>query len=203
MKVNQAVFVKSAVSPHQYVTGNLPEVALVGRSNVGKSSLLNNLLGRRGLARVGRTPGKTRLINFFRVAAGQGDFHLVDLPGYGFAKVSRGEREKWAQFIDAYLSGRDNIAGLCVLVDARHSPSDDDMTMVDWLRSSGIPGVVVATKCDKLSRAELQLQLTAIRKALDLDESIPLVAYSSDTGQGKAELLASIARLLGWADGDD
>lgn len=153
MRVLDARFVGSAAGPEGYPAGDLPEVAFVGRSNVGKSTLINALLNRKGLAKTSGTPGKTRLINFFRV---NDRFHLVDLPGYGFARVPKHEQGRWRHRIEGYLRGRDALRLVVVLVDIRHPLARTDRQMVDWLAHFGRPCLVVATKRDKLSRAAAQ-----------------------------------------------
>lgn len=193
MKIKCAEFVTSAVKAADYPAGELPEVALAGRSNVGKSSLLNKLVNRRGLARTSNTPGRTRLINFFRV----NDFHLVDLPGYGYAKVPLQERENWRKMVEGYLNTRKNLKGVVMLVDSRHPPTAQDVQMYDWMKCYGVRAVVVATKADKNSRSRLLQSLKTIRAALPLAEGDPLLPFSSETGQGREELLEIIGRWVG------
>lgn len=194
MKINSAEFVTSAVNTADYPAGELPEVALAGRSNVGKSSLINKLVKRKGLARTSNTPGRTRLINFFRV---NGVFHLVDLPGYGYAKVPLQERESWRKMVDGYLNTRKNLKGIVMLVDSRHPPTAQDVQMYDWLKHRGLEAVVVVTKADKNSRSRLLQSLKVIRAALPLADGDPLVPFSAATGQGREELLGIIARWVG------
>ncbi|HOV78874.1 MAG TPA: ribosome biogenesis GTP-binding protein YihA/YsxC [Bacillota bacterium] len=194
MKIKSADFVTSAVKAADYPAGGLPEVALAGRSNVGKSSLLNRLVNRKGLARTSNTPGRTRLINFFLV---NGAFRLVDLPGYGYAKVSAAERERWKKMVEEYLNSRDNLKGVVLLVDSRHPPTDQDRQMYKWLRHSGIPAAVAATKADKLSRSKLLQSLKVIGETLPLSGEDPLVPFSAETGLGREELLRIIGR---WVD---
>lgn len=194
MKINHAEFVTSAVRKSDYPAGELPEVALAGRSNVGKSSLLNKLVVRKSLARASKTPGRTRLINFFLI---NDLFRLVDLPGYGYAKVSAGERESWRKMVEGYLLTRKNLKGVVLLVDSRHPPTTKDMQMYGWLKHRGIPAAVVATKADKLSRSRLLQSLKVVRDALPLAEGDPLVPFSAETGQGREELLEVISRWVG------
>lgn len=193
MKIKCAEFVTSAVKTADYPAGELPEVALAGRSNVGKSSLLNKLVNRRGLARTSNTPGRTRLINFFRV---NGDFHIVDLPGYGYAKVSLQEKENWRKMVEGYLMTRKNLKGVVMLVDSRHPPTAQDIQMYDWLKYRGVEAVVVATKADKSSRSRLLQSLKTIRAALPMAEGDPLLPFSSVTGQGREELIEIIGRWV-------
>jgi len=194
MKITGAEFVTSAVKIADYPAGGLPEIALAGRSNVGKSSLLNKLVNRKGLARTSNTPGRTRLINFFMV---NGVFHMVDLPGYGYAKVSLREKESWRKMVEDYLLTRKNLQGVVLLIDSRHPPTAQDIQMYGWLKSRGVNAVVVATKADKNSRSRLLQSLKVIRAALPLAEGDRLVPFSAETGQGREELLEIICRWVG------
>ncbi|OPZ73544.1 MAG: putative GTP-binding protein EngB [Firmicutes bacterium ADurb.Bin456] len=194
MKISRSEFVTSAVRKSDYPAGELPEVALAGRSNVGKSSLLNKLAVRKGLARTSKTPGRTRLINFFLI---NGVFLLVDLPGYGYAKVSAGERESWRKMVEGYLTTRANLKGVVLLVDSRHPPTSQDVQMYAWLKHQGIPVAVVVTKADKLSRSRLLQSLKVVRETLALTGEEPLVPFSAETGQGREDLLGVIGRWAG------
>jgi len=194
IKITSAEFVTSAVKTADYPAGELPEVALAGRSNVGKSSLLNKLIGRRSLARISNTPGRTRLINFFLV---NGLFHLVDLPGYGYAKVPVAERESWRKMVEGYLTTSRSLKGVALLVDSRHQPTTLDLQMHGWLIHRNIPAVVVATKADKLSRMRLLQSLKTIRATLSLTDKDRLIPFSAETGLGREELLEII---LGWVN---
>lgn len=194
MKISNADFVASAVKAADYPAGGLPEVALAGRSNVGKSSLLNKLVNRKKLARTSNTPGRTRLINFFLI---NGSFRLVDLPGYGYAKVSAGEREGWRKMVEEYLEGRIDLKGVVLLIDSRHPPTALDKQMYDWLKHWMIPTAVVATKADKLSRSRLFQSLKVIRETLTLDDKIHLIPFSAKSGQGREELLKIIGEWTG------
>lgn len=198
MKITGAEFVISAVKASDYPAGGLPEVALAGRSNVGKSSLLNKLVNRRGLARTSNTPGRTRLINFFLI---NGLFYLVDLPGYGYAKVAARERENWGKMIEKYLLKRENLKGVLLLIDSRHPPTVLDRLACDWLKNYHIPVAVAATKADKLSKVRLQRSLQTIRMELSLDGKDFLTPFSAQTGQGREELLAIIGQWTGMAGG--
>jgi GTP-binding protein len=191
MKITSTEFVTSAVKPPNYPAGELPEVALAGRSNVGKSSLLNKLVNRKRLARTSNTPGRTRLINFFLV---NGSFHLVDLPGYGYAKVAVGERDSWRKMVESYLENRPHLKGVLMLVDCRHPPTGMDVQMYGWLKFRGLPAAVAVTKADKLSRSRLLQSLKVIRAELQLSEGDALVPFSAETGQGRDELLEVIGR---------
>ncbi|MCL2336630.1 MAG: ribosome biogenesis GTP-binding protein YihA/YsxC [Firmicutes bacterium] len=194
MKITTVEFVTSADGLHHCPDGDLPEVALAGRSNVGKSSLFNALVGRKKLARTSNTPGRTQLINYFLV---NGAFHLVDLPGYGFAKAPLAVRQQWGKMIEKYLTGRRQLRGLLLLVDIRHQPTADDKLMLEWLRYNSIPAAVAAVKADKLSRGRALQNLKVIQTELGLTRDNPLVLFSSVTGQGREEVWSVIAELLG------
>ena len=170
----------------------LPEIAFSGRSNVGKSSLLNALVRRKSFARVSSTPGKTREINFFRV---NDAFHFVDLPGYGYARVSKAARNAWRPLIEGYLRTSEHLRGVVQLIDSRHPPSDDDHRMMQFLASLGVPTVVVATKVDKLKRAERGPTLGALAAQLGVDDD-QLIPFSAHTGEGRDELAQAIVSVL-------
>ena len=170
----------------------LPEIAFSGRSNVGKSSLLNVLVRRKSLARVSSTPGKTREINFFRV---NDAFHLVDLPGYGYARVSKAARNAWRPLIEGYLRTSEHLRGVVQLIDARHPPSDDDQRMMQFLASLGVPTIVVATKVDKLKRSERDAALAVLAEQLGIDDD-QLIPFSAHTGEGRDELAQAIVSVL-------
>ncbi|HNZ20116.1 MAG TPA: ribosome biogenesis GTP-binding protein YihA/YsxC [Candidatus Hydrogenedentes bacterium] len=196
MKVSHAEFITSAVRPDQYPAGHRPEIAFVGRSNVGKSTLLNILLNRRGLAKTSKKPGKTRLINFFDV---NGTVHFVDLPGYGFAKVSKKERLAWERSITEYITGRDPLRLVMHLVDARHKPNDADRTLLDMLDEARVPALIVATKADKLRARDRLPALNQIRQELELEDDALVVFYSAETREGVRELWEVIDDCLGRA----
>jgi GTP-binding protein len=185
MKVNEAQFIISAVGPSQYPNDALPEIALAGRSNVGKSSLINRLIQRKNLARTSSQPGKTQTLNYYLINA---DLYFVDLPGYGYAKVSKTKREVWGKFIEDYLLKREEIKLLLLLVDLRHPPSKDDVGMYEWLKHVDVPICVVATKADKIPKSKWQKHLKIVRDALIFDPSDRLIIFSSETGLGKDEL---------------
>jgi GTP-binding protein len=190
MKIVSAEFDRSAFTGSHYPDDGLPEVAFLGRSNVGKSSLLNSLLQRRGLARTSNTPGRTQSINFFLINK---SFYFVDLPGYGFARVSKKMRAGWGKMAEEYLTGRDGLVLSIQLVDSRHEPSALDRQLNEWLLHYDRPHVVVATKADKLSRNELPRHMKNISNILP--ES-PILAYSSETGRGRDELWDRIAERV-------
>jgi GTP-binding protein len=185
MIIKKADIEAVAVAPSQYPQTGYPEVALAGRSNVGKSSLINSLVNRKALARISGTPGKTRTINFYNINDG---LYLVDLPGYGYAKVSKEEKEKWGAMIEGYLFKREPLKLVALLVDIRHEPTGDDRLMFQWMKSTGCPMVVVATKADKLSRNQMFKSISVIKKALGMEANDLFVAFSSETKQGREEL---------------
>ncbi len=184
--------IKTAVRAEQYPDTLMPEFAFVGRSNVGKSSLINCITNRAKLARTSSTPGKTATINFYEVAD---KYRLVDLPGYGYAKRSDAEKEAWANMINEYLSVRYNLVQIIQLVDARHKPSKDDITMIEWVRSHGYSPLVVATKLDKLKKSQIESNLTDIYNDLELNDESLLLPFSSETKVGKDELISILDDL--------
>ena len=193
MKIKNSTFVISAVAKSQYPDNHLPEFAFAGRSNVGKSSLINMLLGRRGLAKTSSTPGKTQLVNFYDM---DGLFRFVDLPGYGFAKVSKTKKEGWGKIIDTYLNERDDLIEVFQLVDIRHKPSGEDKNMYEWIRNCGFNGIVLATKSDKLSKNQVAQQIAMIRKELQMDKDAVILPVSAQTRDGKYEVWDVINALF-------
>lgn len=189
MRINTSDFVISAVKREQYPIDNRVEIAFVGRSNVGKSSIINSLTNRRHLAKVSQTPGKTRLINFFLI---NNDFHLVDLPGYGYAKVSKKEQESWGKTIETYLYGRNELKRVVLLVDSRHKPTADDITMYEWIKHYGYDVVIVATKSDKLSNNDIPKSRKIIKDTLKLGKEDKLYFFSSLNKKGKDELIDNL-----------
>lgn len=198
-------YVISAVSKAQYPEIKLPEIVFIGRSNVGKSSLINSLTNRRNLARVSQTPGKTQTINFYKVnlkiveqedkEPERKDFYLVDLPGYGYAKTSKSNRKLWAQFIEQYLLSSEQIKFVCQLVDIRHEPMESDINMLNWLIENNLPVLIIATKSDKISKTLQKKQVDAINKVFKIPE-LPILPYSSKKNEGRSELLDTIADSL-------
>ena len=186
----KARFITSAAKPEQFPPETLPELAVVGRSNVGKSSLINALTGQSGLARTSRTPGRTRLVNWFEV---NGKFLLVDLPGYGYAEVSRDMRESWRPLIEKYLADRKTLAGVLLLIDVRRGPGDEELDFVPWLEAREVPIVVALTKADKLAKNKRMLEVTKAKKTLGLKRDPH--AVSAQTGDGLDGLWRSIAAL--------
>ena len=185
---------KTAVSFEQYPDTLVPEIALVGRSNVGKSSLINCLTNRNKLARTSSTPGKTATINFYQIQKDR--YRIVDLPGYGYAKVSTAEQEKWSAMIDTYLSKRYNLVQVIQLVDARHAPSKDDITMADWIRHYNFNTIVVATKIDKLKKSQIDKNLTEIYNDLQMDNNSILIPFSAEKRTGRNDLIALFDEIL-------
>lgn len=186
MRIQSVEFVGSAADLSACPNRPLPEVALSGRSNVGKSSLLNTLLGRRGIARVSATPGKTQLLNYFIV---NGNFHLVDLPGYGYARMPAPEHQRLRDMVHTYLRRRVELRGVVQLIDARHEPSRDDIEMIEWLRSADLAFCLVPTKMDKLRPGERKPALARLLRHLDLPLEQPMVPFSSRNGEGRDALL--------------
>lgn len=196
MEVHDVELTISAVAPKQYPKGSLPEVALAGRSNVGKSSLINTLINRKAYARTSSQPGKTQTLNFYNV---ESTVYFVDVPGYGFAKVSKTAREKFGQMIETYLSTRDRLRGVILLVDARHDPSDDDISMHEWLSYYNIPMLVVATKSDKIARGKWNQAESRIRKGLNMTPEDDYIQFSAETKQGKDAVWNWIEQQAGLA----
>lgn len=192
MIIKRAEFITSLDALKPFEAQGLPEIAMAGKSNVGKSSLINSLTGNGKLARTSSEPGKTRLINLYRVNE---SCLFVDLPGYGFAKAPQSEKKRWARMIEGYLSGSENLKHVLQLVDIRHEPTRDDVTMVEYLRYYSLPFTVVATKADKLSRAQMQKQIHLICRTIAV-QPWEVIPYSSENGQGKDKLLEKIEQVL-------
>ena len=193
LNVNRAEFIRSAASPKQFIRASLPTVVFAGKSNVGKSSVINRVLNRKNFARVGAEPGKTVHVNYFLI---DGKLYLVDLPGYGYAKVSMAERERWGKLMEDFFADPTLMDLGVMIVDARHKPTADDCTMAEYFKQSGRPLVVVANKLDKLKKSEVEPNLALIRETLALPETVPLIPFSAEKGQGRETLLAEIMRLL-------
>ncbi|MEG0308697.1 MAG: ribosome biogenesis GTP-binding protein YihA/YsxC [Clostridium sp.] len=193
MEIKQSEFKISAVKPNQYPDDGMVEIAFVGRSNVGKSSLINTLTNRKKLVKVSGTPGKTRLINFFTINNG---FYFVDLPGYGYAKVSKSEQANWGGMMELYLTNRCQLKKVMLLVDSRHKPTADDILMYDWIKHYGYEVIVVATKKDKLKKSEIQSSRKLIKETLNLSNDDKIMFFSSLNRDGKEELLEEISNGL-------
>lgn len=189
---NKAEFVLSAVKQSTFVRDGKPQVTFAGRSNVGKSSVINRLVNRKNFARVGATPGKTSQINYFLIDK---QIYFTDLPGYGYAKVSKDERDRWGVLMENYFQESGLITLGVLIVDARHKPTADDVTMCDWFKGTGCPLIVVANKLDKLKKREVEPNLQVIRDTLELNDDIPLVSFSAEKGDGKAEVISLIQQF--------
>lgn len=194
MNLHNVEFIRSAVSVADCPKDGLPQIAFAGKSNVGKSSVINRLLQRKNFARVGQAPGKTTHINFFKL---DGRAYLVDLPGYGYAKVSEKEKARWARLMEAYFAAPDTLDYGVMIVDSRHKPTANDITMAECFKASGKPFVVVANKLDKLKKSEIAPNLACIRETLALPEQIEIIPFSAENGAGREALLAFVQRAAG------
>jgi GTP-binding protein len=193
MEIKQAEFIISAVKKAQFPVTGFPEVAFVGRSNVGKSSIINAITNRKKLVKVSSTPGKTKLINFFLI---NNNSYFVDLPGYGYAKVSKEKKSSWNEIIETYLYKRRQVELILLLVDIRHLPSEDDKIMYQWIRGRGVPHLIIATKADKVPRGQVRKKLDEIKQAFDADDGVLLIPFSSETKQGKDEIWNHIDNII-------
>lgn len=193
LNVNKAEFIKSAASPRQFIQSSIPSVVFAGKSNVGKSSVINRMLNRKNFARVGASPGKTIHVNYFFIDQ---KIYFVDLPGYGYAKVSQAERDRWGKLMEDFFATPGLIDLGVMIVDARHKPTADDVTMAEWFKSSGCRLVVVANKLDKLKKSEIEPNMQQIRETLTLPEEVFLIPFSAEKGQGRELLLAEIVKLI-------
>ena len=189
--IKNATFITSAAKKEQFITPDKPMIAVCGKSNVGKSSFINMLANRKKLAKTSSEPGRTRLVNYFDF----GEFILADLPGYGFARVSKGEKEKWAKTLDSFFKDKEKIAHVFMLVDSRHDPTEDDVQMIEFLHFHTSPFTIVLTKADKLSRMKLKEHIRAIAADLYLAPA-NLIATSSETGYGKVDVLTKIHSVI-------
>ncbi len=189
---NRAEFVLSAVNAANFVRDGRPQVTFAGRSNVGKSSVINRILNRKNFARVGATPGKTTQINYFRI---DDKIYFTDLPGYGYAKVSKGERDRWGMLMERYFAEPGLVTVGVLIVDSRHKPTADDVTMCDYFKSTGCPLIVVANKLDKLKKSEIEPNIARVRETLELDDSVVVIPFSAEKGTGKTELISAIEQL--------
>lgn len=193
MKIISSELEKIAGIISQYPQINLKEIAFVGRSNVGKSSFINAFLNRKNLARTSSKPGKTRTVNFYNV---NNDFRLVDLPGYGYAKVSKSEKEKWKEIIETYLSNRENLLEVILIVDIRHAPSKEDVLMYNWLLEYGFTGYVIATKMDKISKGRLNKHIKIIKETLKIKDSNLILPFSSESKSNLEKIHQRIETIL-------
>lgn len=193
MKIKSSEIERIAVKPEQYPEGNLPEIALAGRSNVGKSSFVNAVINRVNLARTSGKPGKTRTINFYNV---NGEFRFVDLPGYGYAQVSKSSREEWAQIINTYLDQRENLVEIFQIVDMRHDPSALDVQMYEFIVEMGFTGYVIATKADKIARGKYDKHISAIMKTLNVKDRGLIIPFSSEKKTNVDRVLNVIENII-------
>ena len=193
MKVTKAEIVISAVSQKQYPEDGLPEIALAGRSNVGKSSFINKLIQRKNLARTSSKPGKTQTLNFYRI---NDAFYFVDVPGYGYAKVSKKEREKWGQMMEEYFRFRETLRAVLLITDIRHEPTKDDVQMYDYLKYYEIPVVIIATKLDKIPKNKRDSFVKRTRTVLQADPQDVLIPFSAETGEGTEAAWSAIEKYL-------
>ena len=194
MNLHNAEFIRSVTAVADCPKDGLPQIAFAGKSNVGKSSVINKLLLRKNFARVGEAPGKTTHINFFR---SDNKLYLVDLPGYGYAKVPMAEKERWGKLMEKYFAAEDTIDYGVMIVDARHKPTANDVIMADYFKASGKPFVVVANKMDKLKKSEIEPNLACIRETLTLPETVELIPFSAENGLGREALLRVLLRVAG------
>lgn len=193
LNINKAEFIKSAAAPSGFIRDALPNIVFSGKSNVGKSSVINRLLNRKNFARVGQSPGKTVHVNYFLIDK---KVYFVDLPGYGYAKVSKAERERWGKLMEQFFAVDGLIDLGVMIVDSRHKPTADDVTMAEWFKSTGCPLVVVANKADKLKKSEIEPNLELIRLTLGLDDSTPLILFSAEKGNGREALMSQILNYV-------
>src|SRR5699024_2640206 len=184
MKINEAKIVISAASQKQYPKSNQPEIALAGRSNVGKSSFINRMIQRKNLARTSSKPGKTQTLNFYQLNS---SFHFVDVPGYGYAQVSKGERAKWGKMMEEYFQHREQLRAVVLVTDVRHNPTKDDLQMYAYVKHLGLPLIIIGTKLDKIPRSKQDRMIKQAKQHYDLDEHTHFIPFSAETGQGKDE----------------
>lgn len=193
MKVHNVELVISAVRPDQYPEDGLPEFALAGRSNVGKSSFINKMIGRKSMARTSSKPGKTQTLNFYKI---EEKLFYVDVPGYGYAKVSKSEREAWGKMIERYITDREPLRAVIQIVDLRHPPSNDDVAMYDFMKHYDIPCIIIATKADKIPKGKWDKHKKMVRETLEMDKTDPLIVFSSETGLGFDEAWHEIEKRM-------
>lgn len=191
MNLQKVEFVRSAATPKDFLADGIPQIAFAGKSNVGKSSVLNCILQRKNFARVGQKPGKTIHINYFKV---DGRAYFVDLPGYGYAQVAASEKERWGKLMERYFAFPEQITLGVMIVDARHAPAALDVVMAKLFADTGRPFVVVANKLDKLKKSEIEPNMALIRRTLALDDAVPIIPFSAEKGTGRGDLLGTILR---------
>ena len=193
INTNKAEFIKSAASASDFIRSEIPAIVFSGKSNVGKSSVINRLLCRKNFARVGQSPGKTIHVNYFLVDE---KAYFVDLPGYGYAKVSRSEKERWGKLMESFFAAEGLITLGVMIVDSRHKPTADDVTMAQWFAAAECPLVIVANKADKLKKSEIEPNLALIRTTLSLPDEVPVVLFSAEKGTGRDALMAEILKYV-------
>lgn len=193
MNLHNTEFIKSAVSPKDFIRDGLPGVVFSGKSNVGKSSVINRLLNRKNFARVGQSPGKTVHINYFLIDK---KTYFIDLPGYGYAKVAKSERERWGRLMEQFFSQEGLITLGVMIVDSRHRPTADDVTMANWFKATGCPMIVIANKCDKLKKSEIMPNVEVIRETLELPEETEIIPFSAEKGEGRENLLKQMLGII-------
>lgn len=193
LNLNRAEFVRSAASSANFIRDGRPAIVFAGKSNVGKSSVINRLLNRKNFARVGSQPGKTVHVNYFNI---DDRCWFVDLPGYGYAAVSKAERDRWGKLMEQYFAESERISLGVHIVDARHKPTGDDVTMSEWFKGSGRPFVVVANKTDKISKSAVEANIAVIRKTLGLPDEVKVIPFSAEKGTGRGELLGEITAIV-------
>lgn len=193
MNIHNVEFIKSAASERDFIRDGLPTIVFSGKSNVGKSSVINRLLGRKNFARVGSSPGKTVHINYFLIDK---TAYFVDLPGYGYAKVSQAEKARWGKLMDSFFASEGLISLGVMLTDSRHKPTADDVTMASWFMETGCPMVVVANKCDKLKKSEMEPNVQRIRETLSLPDEVPVILFSAEKSTGKEQLMSEIMKYI-------
>ena len=193
MNLHNVEFLKSVTKPADFMRTSMPQIAFAGKSNVGKSSVINKILNRKNFARVGASPGKTVHINYFLIDK---TALFVDLPGYGYAKVSKAERDRWGKLMEQYFGEEGLITLGVMIVDARHKPTGDDITMASWFKSTGCPFLICANKVDKVKKSQLEGNLKLIRDTLELDESVEIIPFSAETGLNRDKLISSIEKTF-------
>lgn len=193
LNTNKAEFIKSAASASDFIRSEIPTIVFSGKSNVGKSSVINRLLCRKNFARVGQSPGKTIHVNYFLIDE---KAYFVDLPGYGYAKVSRSEKERWGKLMESFFAAEGLITLGVMIVDSRHKPTADDVTMAQWFAAAECPLVIVANKADKLKKSEIEPNLALIRTTLSLPDEVPVVLFSAENGTGRDALMAEILKYV-------
>lgn len=193
LNTNKAEFIKSAAAASDFIRSEIPAIVFSGKSNVGKSSVINRLLCRKNFARVGQSPGKTIHVNYFLIDE---KAYFVDLPGYGYAKVSRSEKERWGKLMESFFAAEGLITLGVMIVDSRHKPTADDVTMAQWFAAAECPLVIVANKADKLKKSEIEPNLALIRTTLSLPDEVPVVLFSAENGTGRDALMAEILKYV-------